>query len=35
VTVAVQDSGPGIPEEIKEKLFDAFTTTKSGGMGLA
>jgi signal transduction histidine kinase len=34
VTVEVGDSGPGLkPDEI-ERLFDAFYTTKSGGMGM-
>src|SRR5262245_28296367 len=33
--VAVQDSGVGIDWQNLEKLFDAFYTTKSQGMGLA
>ena len=34
VRVAVQDSGPGLTPESFERLFDAFYTTKPGGMGL-
>jgi two-component system sensor histidine kinase PilS (NtrC family) len=34
VAVRVTDDGPGIPEEIRERLFDPFTTTKPGGSGL-
>jgi two-component system sensor kinase FixL len=34
VAVTVEDSGPGIPEEIADQLFKPFTTTKSGGMGI-
>jgi signal transduction histidine kinase len=33
-TVAVKDNGPGIPDDIKEKIFDPFYTTKEGGTGL-
>jgi len=32
--VAVQDSGPGLDPVSLEHLFDAFYTTKSGGMGM-
>ena len=32
--VDVSDSGPGIPEELKTKVFDAFFSTKAEGMGL-
>ncbi len=32
--VRVQDNGPGIAPELRHRLFDAFATTKSGGMGL-
>jgi len=34
VLVAVQDSGVGIDPENLEKIFDAFYTTKSQGMGM-
>jgi two-component system cell cycle sensor histidine kinase/response regulator CckA len=39
VTVAVADTGTGIPADIKDKIFDPFYTTKEGqggtGLGLA
>jgi signal transduction histidine kinase len=34
VLVAVRDSGPGIDPEHIERVFDAFYTTKSSGMGM-
>jgi PAS domain S-box-containing protein len=34
VLVGVQDSGPGLGVEGLDRLFDAFYTTKPGGMGL-
>jgi signal transduction histidine kinase len=34
VLVAVQDTGPGLSPESLERLFDAFYTTKPGGMGM-
>jgi two-component system nitrogen regulation sensor histidine kinase GlnL len=32
--VSVQDNGRGIPEELRENLFDAFVTNKVNGTGL-
>jgi two-component system sensor kinase FixL len=32
--VAVTDSGPGVPAEVIDKVFDPFYTTKSGGLGM-
>ena len=34
VRIAVRDNGPGLSEEQKRKVFEAFYTTKSHGMGL-
>jgi signal transduction histidine kinase len=34
IELAVSDSGPGIPEEVRAKLFQPFQTTKSSGFGL-
>lgn len=34
IRITVEDNGPGIPREKKEKMFDLFTSTKSGGRGL-
>jgi signal transduction histidine kinase len=34
VLVAVRDSGPGIDPEHLERIFDAFYTTKSSGVGM-
>ena len=34
VVVAVRDSGPGIDPERRWRVFDAFYTTKSGGVGM-
>ncbi len=32
--VRVQDNGPGVPADLRHRLFDAFVTTKDRGMGL-
>jgi PAS domain S-box-containing protein len=32
--VEIQDSGPGIPPDVLEKIFDPYFTTKPGGTGL-
>jgi signal transduction histidine kinase len=34
VLVAVRDSGPGLDSDDLGRLFDAFYTTKAGGMGM-
>jgi signal transduction histidine kinase len=34
VLVTVRDSGPGLNPESLNQLFDAFYTTKPGGMGM-
>jgi PAS domain S-box-containing protein len=34
VLVAVRDSGPGLARATLERLFEAFYTTKAGGMGM-
>jgi signal transduction histidine kinase len=32
--VQIHDQGPGIPPDVRERLFDPFLTTKAGGTGL-
>ena len=34
LSISIQDNGPGIPEDLRDHLFDAFVTTKVGGKGL-
>jgi two-component system sensor kinase FixL len=34
VFIEVEDSGAGIPDDVLEKIFDPFCTTKESGMGL-
>lgn len=33
-TIAIEDNGPGIPERIRETLFQAFVSSSAGGTGL-
>jgi two-component system, NtrC family, sensor kinase len=32
--IMVEDSGPGVPEDMRKKIFQTYFTTKSGGTGL-
>jgi two-component system sensor kinase FixL len=34
VAISVSDTGPGLPESVKSRLFQPFVTTKSNGMGV-
>jgi PAS domain S-box-containing protein len=34
IYVEVDDTGPGIPESLRARLFQSFFTTKKGGMGI-
>ncbi|WP_448096649.1 ATP-binding protein [Luteibacter yeojuensis] len=34
VFVSVADTGPGMPEEVRQRLFEPYFTTKEGGSGL-
>ena len=34
VVVEVEDTGPGVPVELKEQIFNPFVTTKKSGVGL-
>ncbi len=34
IVISVKDTGPGIPEHIRENIFDPFFTTKEHGTGL-
>jgi len=33
IEIRLQDNGPGIPKDVKEKIFEPFYTTKSSGQG--
>jgi signal transduction histidine kinase len=32
--IAVEDSGPGVAEELREKIFEPFVSSRSNGSGL-
>ena len=34
IEVAIQDNGPGIPDDLQRSVFDPFVTTKDAGQGL-
>lgn len=34
VRAEIRDTGPGIPEDIRDKIFDPYFTTKAKGTGL-
>ncbi|HVI08155.1 MAG TPA: ATP-binding protein [Candidatus Binatia bacterium] len=34
IEVRIEDSGPGIPPELREQIFNPFVTTKKSGVGL-
>ena len=34
MALRVEDSGPGIPPEMMDRLFEAFASTKPDGMGV-
>jgi signal transduction histidine kinase len=34
VQVSIADTGPGLPERVRAKLFEPFVTTKASGMGV-
>lgn len=34
IRVTVQDTGPGIPHDLRDRIFEPFMTTKARGMGL-
>ena len=33
ITIEITDSGPGVPVELRERVFEAFFTTKPAGSG--
>jgi two-component system sensor kinase FixL len=34
IVIRVADSGPGVPQEIRDKIFDPFYTTRKDGYGI-
>jgi signal transduction histidine kinase len=34
IIIQISDSGPGVPQEIRDKIFDPYFTTKHEGTGI-
>jgi signal transduction histidine kinase len=34
VVLEIEDDGPGIPQEIRERIFEVFYSSRGGGTGL-
>lgn len=34
IAISVRDHGPGVPDEMKERIFEPYVTTRKGGTGL-
>lgn len=34
IEIRVADTGPGLPEQVRDRLFEPFVTTKPDGMGV-
>jgi len=34
IVVEIEDNGPGVPEELRDRIFEPFVSTKPGGKGL-
>jgi signal transduction histidine kinase len=34
VEIQVRDHGPGVPDEMKDRIFEPYVTTRKGGTGL-
>ncbi len=34
LNISIKDTGPGIPDELHDKIFGLFYSTKSGGTGV-
>ena len=34
IEVSISDTGPGIPEEMRDRIFEAFVSTKQNGLGM-
>lgn len=34
IEVSISDTGPGVPEETRDRIFEAFVSTKQNGLGM-